>query len=154
MPSAHPLRPARFSFSSLSFISSVARTQEASSFTLIRHMLWKSIFLLNGLHYSASNDRGRHGEKWALTKDVVHKTNICIESYISSAEKKTVSHKDKDLCLSLMWHISNTQQEKGAQPLLICPTIYPSSSFYPVQACKGQEPISCQRAITERQSLV
>lgn len=53
-----------------------------------------------------------------------------------------------------MWHISNTQQEKGAQPLLICRTIYPSSSFYPVQACKGQEPISCQRAVTERQSLV
>lgn len=70
--------------------------------------------------------------------------------------KKTVYHKDKDLCLSLMWHISNTQQEKGAQLLLICLTIYPSSSFYPVQACKGQEPISAVRGPSQRdtQSLI
>lgn len=70
--------------------------------------------------------------------------------------KKTVYHKDKDLCLSLMWHISNTQQEKGAQLLLICLTIYPSSSFYPVQACKGKEPISAVRGPSQRdtQSLI
>lgn len=70
--------------------------------------------------------------------------------------KKTVYHKDKDLCPSLMWHISNTQQEKGAQLLLICLTIYPSSSFYPVQACKGQEPISAVRGPSQRdtQSLI
>lgn len=83
----------------------------------------------------------------------IKQTSVLRATY-PQQRKKTVYHKDKDLCLSLMWHISNTQQEKGAH--LICLTIYPSSSFYPVQACKGQEPISAVRGPSQRdtQSLI
>lgn len=84
----------------------------------------------------------------------IHKTDICIENYISSTEKEdSVPQRQRfvsEFDVTYLQHIGRERSTAAPDRL----TIYPSSFFYPVQAYRGAGAyLSCQRAITERHTV-